>query len=247
MTAFSRNDFRFTKYTLSCLLSRKAVSLAAIRRGGYGRREGGYRKKRRLDARGRVLRRGRIFARLREGYAYDEVAREEELTPERVLEIVREALARRIVRDRSRQAAMAPPRVDDADRHGGRRWRRRSFLKVLDRLDRTQRAAKVKSMTTRSARDCSTRSTAANLGLDTAADAAPASKDSQVAAGKEEEKEKCRWGSAQAFEKARSGEGNPRISLAQIWLGFAGFVSDLAQFGFSLDDGRTLLNKYDKY
>ncbi len=33
--------------------------------------------KRRLDARGTVLRRGRILAPLREGWAYDEVAREE--------------------------------------------------------------------------------------------------------------------------------------------------------------------------
>ena len=31
--------------------------------------------KRRLDARGKVLRRGRIFARLREGSAYDEIAK----------------------------------------------------------------------------------------------------------------------------------------------------------------------------
>ena len=37
------------------------------------------RKKRRLAACGRVLRRGRIFARLREGYGYDEIAREEQL------------------------------------------------------------------------------------------------------------------------------------------------------------------------
>ena len=44
------------------------------------------RRKRRVDER------GRIFARLREGYAYDEIAREEQLTPERVRQIVREAL-----------------------------------------------------------------------------------------------------------------------------------------------------------
>ena len=56
------------------------------------------RKARRLDARGTVLRRGRIFARLREGYAYDEIAREEQVTPERVRQIVREALARALRR-----------------------------------------------------------------------------------------------------------------------------------------------------
>ncbi len=32
---------------------------------------------RRLTAHGRVLRRGRIFARLREGWAYDEIAAQE--------------------------------------------------------------------------------------------------------------------------------------------------------------------------
>jgi hypothetical protein len=70
------------------------------------------------------------------------------------------------------------------------------FPRALDRFDRTQRTAKVKSLTTRRARDCSTRSTDANLALDTAADAAPAGADSEVAAGKEEEKEKKPWGSA---------------------------------------------------
>jgi hypothetical protein len=39
-------------------------------------------------------------------YAYDEVAREEELTPERVREIVREALAERIVDDESDHAKL---------------------------------------------------------------------------------------------------------------------------------------------
>ncbi len=35
---------------------------------------------RRLNAHGRVLRRGRIFARLREGWDYDEIASQERLT-----------------------------------------------------------------------------------------------------------------------------------------------------------------------
>jgi hypothetical protein len=54
------------------------------------------RKKKRLDARGRVLSRARIFARLCEGWAYDKVARDEELRPERVRQIVCEALEWRI-------------------------------------------------------------------------------------------------------------------------------------------------------
>jgi hypothetical protein len=45
---------------------------------------------RRLTAHGRVLRRGRIFARLREGWAYDEIAAHERLMAERVRQIVRQ-------------------------------------------------------------------------------------------------------------------------------------------------------------
>ena len=52
--------------------------------------------KRQLNALARVARRARIFARLREGFAYDEIAREERLTPERIRQIVREALERRL-------------------------------------------------------------------------------------------------------------------------------------------------------
>ncbi len=48
--------------------------------------------RRRLNAQDRALRRKRIFARLREGWAYDEIAREERLTTERVREIVNEVL-----------------------------------------------------------------------------------------------------------------------------------------------------------
>jgi hypothetical protein len=61
-----------------------------------------------------VLRRGRIFARLREGWAYDEVAREEELTPERVRQIVREALAQRIVDDETDHAKLQLHRLTQA-------------------------------------------------------------------------------------------------------------------------------------
>ena len=43
-----------------------------------------------------MARRARIFARLREGWAYDEIARDERLTAERVRQIVREALERRL-------------------------------------------------------------------------------------------------------------------------------------------------------
>ncbi len=51
--------------------------------------------RRRLNAQDRALRRKRIFARLRDGWAYEEIAREERLTTERVREIVDEVLQKR--------------------------------------------------------------------------------------------------------------------------------------------------------
>jgi hypothetical protein len=77
-------------------------------------------KKERLDARGRVLRRGLIFARLREGYPYDEIAREEQLTPDRVHEIVREALAGQFVEDETDHAKLQLARLSQATRDGDR-------------------------------------------------------------------------------------------------------------------------------
>ena len=106
------------------------------------------RKKRRLDAHGRVLRRGRILARLREGWAYDEVAREEQLTPERVRQIVREALAQRIVDDETDHAKLQLARLAQAMQIAsvavadGDVKAIPALLKVIDRLDRYQRAAK---------------------------------------------------------------------------------------------------------
>ncbi len=166
------------------------------------------RKKRRLDAHGRVLRRGRILARLREGWAYDEVAREEQLTPERVRQIVREALAQRIVDDETDHAKLQLARLAQAMQIAstavadGDVKAIPAFLKVLDRLDRYQRAAKVNQVYDDEARkrlfDKINR-VAANLGLDharTAADGATESKDSEVAAGPPppDEKEKMAWG-----------------------------------------------------
>jgi hypothetical protein len=47
-------------------------------------------------------------------YAYDEVAREEELTPERVHKIVREALERRLVADETDHAKLQLARLQPA-------------------------------------------------------------------------------------------------------------------------------------
>jgi len=67
--------------------------------------------KRRLDARGRVLRRERIFARLREGWTYDKIARDEGLTGARIGQIVREGVGDRLRREPHRLLEAGQPRL----------------------------------------------------------------------------------------------------------------------------------------
>jgi hypothetical protein len=111
--------------------------------------EGAPAPKRRLNAMARVLRRARIFARLREGWAYDEIAREERLTPERIRQIVREALERRLTDEDADHAKLQLSRLQPAMRIAsaavdeGDVTAIAPLLKVLDRLDRYQRTAKV--------------------------------------------------------------------------------------------------------
>jgi hypothetical protein len=52
---------------------------------------------RRLNVLGKAARRKRIFARLREGWAYDEIAGEERVSAERVRQIVAEVLGKRVI------------------------------------------------------------------------------------------------------------------------------------------------------
>jgi hypothetical protein len=49
------------------------------------------------------------------------------------------------------------------------------------------------------------------------------------------QKKKSAQGSAQVFEKARFGQGNPSVFLGFIWLGLGWILLDLAKFGFGLD------------
>jgi hypothetical protein len=53
----------------------------------------------------------------------------------------------------------------------------------------------------------------------------------RAAAAEAAQEEKMRWGSAQPFDGARFGEGNPRIFFDCLWPGLAGFGLDLAGFG----------------
>ena len=106
-------------------------------------------RRRRLTPFGKAARQERIFARLREGFAYDEVAREERLTPKRVRQIVAEVLRRREVDDGSAHALVQLARLQpllkvaaEAAASGDVRAIP-AALKVLERLDRYQKAAQV--------------------------------------------------------------------------------------------------------
>jgi hypothetical protein len=169
--------------------------------------------KRRLNALARVMRRGRIFARLREGWAYDEIAREEKLTPERVRQIVREALERRLPDEETDHAKLQLARLQPAMRiaahavEAGDVAAIAPLIKVLDRLDRYQKTAKVNQVYDDGARrkllDKLNR-VAANLGFAVIEDPAkakakPASEpapslESGAPKGPAAEKEKTPWG-----------------------------------------------------
>ena len=103
--------------------------------------------KRRLSAHRRDLRRERIFGRLREGWAYDEVARDEGLTAERIRQIVREALEKRLLDEETDHAKLQLARLRPAMRIAaeavadGHLKAIAPLIKALDRLDRYQQAA----------------------------------------------------------------------------------------------------------
>jgi len=73
----------------------------------------------RLTGVGKAARRKRIFARLREGWAYDEIAREEGITARRARQIVSEVLRRREVDDGSDHALLQLSRLAPALRAAG--------------------------------------------------------------------------------------------------------------------------------
>jgi hypothetical protein len=163
--------------------------LLSVRRGRQAASEAGMVDERapalarRLTAHGRVLRRGRIFARLREGWAYDEIAAHERLTAERVRQIVRKALEKRIIDEGAEHAKLQLARLQPAMRLAGEAIADGDvtaiapLMKVLDRLDRYHKVAKAVQVYDDEARrklmDKINR-VAANLGVDEARAAAKA-------------------------------------------------------------------------
>ena len=101
-------------------------------------------KRPRLNPVTRAQRRVRIFARLREGWAYDEIAREHRISAERVRQIVSETLGHRVI-DRGEDHAhlqltrLAPALKVTLDAVGRGEFKAVTpLIKVLDRLDKHQ-------------------------------------------------------------------------------------------------------------
>jgi len=99
-------------------------------------------RRRQLTAYARALRRARIFSRLRDGWAHDDIARDEGLSTKRVRQILSQALDRRPVGDDELHARMQMERLlpalqaPNAELAEGDIRAIRPLLKVLDQLDR---------------------------------------------------------------------------------------------------------------
>ena len=103
--------------------------------------------RRRLGAHGKMARRKRIFANLREGLSYDEIAAEEGVTATRIRQIVSEVLQKRAVDCGADHAKLQLDRLTplmqlaaEAVAAGDIRAIT-PYLKVLDRFDRYQTVA----------------------------------------------------------------------------------------------------------
>ena len=98
-----------------------------------------------LSEKERVLRRERIFARLREGWAYGDIAQAESLSSKRISQIVSKTLQRRAVDSASDHAMLQLARLEPALRLAAGALAEGDveaispYLKLLDRLDRYQR------------------------------------------------------------------------------------------------------------
>ena len=103
--------------------------------------------RRRMGVHGMILRRRRIFARLREGLSYDEIASEEGVTSTRIRQIVSEVLQKRAVDSGADHAKLQLDRLAPVMQlaaeavAAGDVSAITPYLKVLDRLDRYQTVA----------------------------------------------------------------------------------------------------------
>jgi hypothetical protein len=103
--------------------------------------------RRRLGAHGKMARRKRIFARLREGASYEEIAGEEAVSRERIRQFVSEVLQKRSVDSGADHAKLQLDRLAPVMQlaaeavAAGDVTALTPYLKVLDRFDRCQTVA----------------------------------------------------------------------------------------------------------
>ena len=106
--------------------------------------------RRRLNVLGKAERRKRIFARLREGWAYEEIAGEERLSAERIRQIVAEVLDKRVIDRGVDHAHLQLERLMPAMRIVGEAIGRGELkavaplIKMIDRLDKHQQTVVAK-------------------------------------------------------------------------------------------------------
>jgi hypothetical protein len=104
-------------------------------------------RRRRLGTHGMMFRRRRIFAQLREGFTYDEIAAEEGVSVSRIRQIVAGELKQRAVDSGAEHAKLQLDRLAPAVQLGaqgiasGDLAAISPYLKALDRLDRYQTVA----------------------------------------------------------------------------------------------------------
>ena len=104
-------------------------------------------RRRRLGAHGMMFRRRRIFASLREGFTYDEIAADEGVSPSRIRQIVSKELQQRGVDSGAEHAKLQLDRLAPAIQLAAEAMAAGDisaitpYLKALDRLDRYQTVA----------------------------------------------------------------------------------------------------------
>jgi hypothetical protein len=134
-------------------------------------------RRRRLGAHGMIFRRRRVFARLREGFTYDEIAGEEGVSSARIRQIVSAELQKRAVDSGADHAKLQLDRLAPAVQLGAEAIAAgdisaiNPYLKALDRLDRYQTVASANQVYDDEARQKlldKINRIAANLGVDEA-------------------------------------------------------------------------------
>ena len=104
-------------------------------------------RRRRLGAHGMLFRRRRIFARLREGFTYEEIANEEGVTITRIRQIVSHELQQRAIESGAEHAKLQLERLASVMQLAAEAVAMGDvsaitpYLKVLDRIDRYQTVA----------------------------------------------------------------------------------------------------------